>query len=327
MSKRVIITTVLIIIFLIWWQPLNFGKTEVKIPEGVNAREIAEFLSNHHIIRDKNEFFFYLKLFGKEKKLKSGTYEFYRYKNPIYVINALSRGGKSEIIVTIPEGFTIYQTADILSAKALVVKEHFISLCKNEHLIRTMGLPVVSLEGYLFPDTYSFSKAQSDTAIIKIFVTNFKNHIKKLSVDNIDSLHKIIILASMVEREAKFKDERPIIAAIFTKRLRTRRPLESCATVLYALKIRDIEMNHPAGQHKTKLIEKDLKIDSPYNTYLHLGLPPGPICSPGEASIEAVITPADIDFLYFVAKGDGRHHFSKTYREHLIAKEQFSEKN
>ncbi|MCK4829410.1 endolytic transglycosylase MltG, partial [bacterium] len=303
MNKQSIVTIILILIFLIWWQPLNFGKTAINIPEGANAREIVEFLSNHQIVRDKDEFLFCLKISGKGKKLKSGTYTLYKYKNPIYVINSLVRGGKSEIIVTIPEGSTIYQTADILSTKALVVKDHFIVLCKDEHFIRTIGLPIASLEGYLFPDTYSFNKSQSDTAIIKTFITNFKNHIKKFTVDHVDSLHKIIILASLVEKEAKFKDERPIIAAIFTKRLKTRRPLESCATVLYALKNRDIKMNHTTEKYKTRLTEKDLQIDSPYNTYLHPGLPPGPICSPGEASIEAVITPADVEYLYFVAKG------------------------
>lgn len=323
MKQQISAIIILIIIFLIWLQPVNFGKSEINIPKGANALEIVEYLSESNIVRDIDEFLFWLRISGKEKYLKSGTYEFYKYKNPIYLIKKLSRGGKSEIIVTIPEGLTIYDTADILAAKELVEREQFIQLCNNENVIKAMGVNVSSLEGYLFPDTYSFSSSQTDTEIVKTFITNFNNHIKKFDLNNLDSINKIVILASLVEKEAKFADERPIIAKVFIKRLKLNRPLESCATILYALKhegaLNDV--------HKTKLTERDLKVNSPYNTYLRTGLPPGPICSPGKSSIEAVISPADVDYLYFVSKGDGRHYFSKTYREHLVAKERYSEKN
>lgn len=138
----------------------------------------------------------------------------------------------------------------------------------------------------------------------------------KYGITNRDSVYMIVTLASLVEKEAKYEDERPIIAQVFINRLKTRRPLESCATILYVLKNRNI--------HKTNLTENDLKIDSPYNTYLHIGLPPGPICSPGESSIKAVVAPADVDYLYFVSKGDGRHYFSRTYQEHCAAKERYN---
>lgn len=327
MKKQVVIITILIILLLIWWQPINFGKVEVNIPRGVNAQEIVKYLSDNKIVRDPDELLFWLKITGKEKHLKSGTYELYKYKNPIYLITKLTHGGKSGIIVTIPEGLTVYETADILAAHELIVREQFIQLCNNEKFMQAMGFNFPSLEGYLFPDTYSFSSAQSDTDVIKTFITNFNNHMKKFKLNNPDSLNKTIVLASLVEKEAKFTDERPIIAKVFIRRLELHRPLESCATILYALKYEGSDAYQTEQAHKIKLTERDLKINSPYNTYLHIGLPPGPICSPGESSIEAVVSPADVDYLYFVSKGDGRHYFSETYREHVIAKERYRAKN
>jgi UPF0755 protein len=326
MKKQIIITLIIIALVIIWWQPINFSKVEIMIPKGASAREIVTYLSDSKIVRDTNEFLFWLKISGQEKHLKSGKYELYTYKNPMYVISNLTRGGISDIIVTIPEGLTIYETADILAAHGLITQNLFIQLCTDKNFIQTLGLHVMSLEGYLFPDTYSFSSSQSDTAIIITFITNFNSHIKKFKLSNQDSLNKIITLASLVEKEAKFSDERPIIAQVFIKRLQLHHPLESCATVLYALKYESTDVYRTTNIHKTKLTEHDLKINSAYNTYLHIGLPPGPICSPGENSIEAVISPADVDYLYFVSKGDGHHHFSKTYREHLIAKERYSAK-
>jgi UPF0755 protein len=323
MNRIVLAITALILIFLVWWQPVSFGMTEVTIPKGANAKEIAQHLSHARVVRDVNEFLFWLKISGKEKGLKSGTYELYKYRNPLYVINKLSQGGKSDIVVTIPEGLTIYETAEILDSNGIVNREDFIQLCKNHSFMKSIGLRTSSLEGYIFPDTYSFTASQSDSEVVMAFIKNFNKHTEKFKIDNADSIFKIITLASMVEKEAKFEDERPIIARVFINRLKTNKPLESCATVLYALKLIDFDKYRT----KTRLLERDLKLDSPYNTYLHVGLPPGPICSPGASVIEAVIFPADVDYLYFVSKGNGRHHFSKTFREHVAAKERYHDEN
>jgi UPF0755 protein len=233
------------------------------------------------------------------------------------VINRLTAGGRSEIIVTIREGLTSQETAELLAHHGLIDPVRFIELCEDQDFIRDLGLNAASLEGYLFPDTYSFSSLQGEEEIIRTVMDNFTRHVARFGVESSDSLHKIIILASIVEKEAKYHDERPIIARVFINRLLTGRPLESCATVFYSLKT-----SRPALKKK-KLTDADLKTDSPYNSYLHIGLPPGPICSPGESSIEAVMVPADVNYLYFVAKGDGRHHFSRTYREHIAAKERY----
>jgi UPF0755 protein len=316
MNKKYLLIALSLIILLVWWQPLNLGRTEVTIPGDVNAREIADFLAEQHIVRNVEEFLFWLKLTGREKQLKSGRYELFKYKNPIFLIARLTSGGRSEVIVTIPEGLTIYETAQILADRGLVDYERFIALCGDRNFIGELGLNTGSLEGYFFPDTYSFSTLQDEEAIILTFVKNFRKRTAEYHLVG-DSVHQVVILASIVEEEAKYEDERPIIARVFINRLKSGRPLESCATVFYVLKTKAPVTN------KQKLTDQDLRMDSPYNTYLHIGLPPGPICSPGENSISAVISPADVDYLYFVAKGDGRHHFSRTYREHIAAKDRY----
>jgi UPF0755 protein len=317
MDKKHLLIALFFVILVLWWQPLNIGKIEVTIPDNVSARDIGNFLSEQNVVRNVDEFLLWLKLMGREKQLKAGKYVLPMYKNPIYVIDRLSSGGRSEIIVTIPEGLTNTEAAQILADHGLVNFTRIIQLCNNRAFIAELGLDMTSLEGYFFPDTYSFSSTQNEEEIIRTMLANFNKHIARFGLENNDSLHKVIILASIVEKEAKYQDERPIIARVFINRLESGRPLESCATVFYSLK---------TGQRavkKSRLTDADLKIDSPYNTYLHLGLPPGPICSPGDSSIEAVIAPADVDYLYFVAKGDGRHHFSRTYREHVAAKDRY----
>jgi len=316
MNKKHILITLSLIILLVWWQPLNLGRTEVTIPDNVNAREIADFLAEQHIVRNVEEFLLWLKLTGREKQLKAGKYELFKYKNPITLIDRLTSGGRSEIIVTIPEGLTIHETAQLLADQGLVDCERFLALCGDMSFISELGLNTGSLEGYFFPDTYSLSTLQDEESIIQTFIRNFRKRIAGYELVG-DSVHQVVILASIVEKEAKYEDERPIIARVFINRLKSGRPLESCATVFYVLKA-DTPLTN-----KQKLTDQDLKVDSPYNTYLHTGLPPGPICSPGANSISAVISPADIDYLYFVAKGDGRHHFSRTYREHVAAKDRY----
>lgn len=309
-----------VIIVLVWLQPINLGSTEVTIPDGATAREIAENLALHHVVRDKKEFILWLRISGKEKDLKSGSYILQKYKNPLYIINKLSEGGRSDIIVTIPEGLTLYEIADILELHGIVNRDSFIALCKNRSFIKSVGFTLVSLEGYLFPDTYSFSPAQTDSSVIAQLLENFGRYLEKYEIRTPDSIFKIITLASLIEKEARVEEERPIIARVFLNRLKTNRPLESCATVFYALHIAKPDKY----QEKNKLTKRDLKFESSYNTYIHTDLPPGPICSPGENSIKAVIYPADVDYLYFVAKGDGHHHFSKTFREHIAAKEKYN---
>ncbi|OGC41106.1 hypothetical protein A2Y85_07045 [candidate division WOR-3 bacterium RBG_13_43_14] len=316
------ITRILIVAFtaliVFWIQPLNIGATEVVVPSGGSAREIAINLKENQIVRNVDEFLFILKLSGKEKKLQSGNYTLYKYKNPLYVINELSYGRASDIQITIPEGLTINETIEILNANGIGNKKVISALCRDAKFIAALGINATTLEGFLFPDTYAFNALQSDSVILMTMTNNFKKHRDRLGIKE-DSLFFVLTLASLVEKEAKLVEERPVIARVFLNRLKANKPLESCATVLYAMKMR----NYEKYRQKQRLTEKDLKFDSPYNTYLNIGLPPGPICSPGASSIKAALVPSNENYMYFVARGDGGHHFSITYKEHLAAKEKY----
>lgn len=321
-----IILPLLLLLILAWLQPLHLGQKEVVIAKNATASRIADILSREGVIRSRIEFLACLKLSGKGKNLRAGTFILERYKNPFYVISRLTSGGKTDILVTIPEGRTVYETAEILRTKGVANREELIQLCRNQNFINSLGLKTASLEGYLFPDTYSFRAGSVDSQVIRVLVDNFLDHMRKYGVTDPDSFRKILIIASLVEKEAKYDDERPIIARVFLNRLQSGRPLESCATVIYALKNDPYDLYDPEEIPKTALTEKDLKVVSPYNTYINAGLPPGPICSPGEKSMAAAINPAKSDYLYFVAKGDGHHQFSRTYKEHLAAKVKYIDK-
>jgi len=325
MNNRTIFFLIFGLVLIIWWQPFNFGKGEIYIPKGSSGFQIASILSITHILRSREEFLFCLRILGKEKDLKFGRYELPRFSNPLYLIHKLTTGRKLEIIVTIPEGLTIYETAELLEINNVIKKNRFIKLCHDRRFVHYLGIKGLSLEGYLFPDTYSFNETQCDTAIIKTFIENFRKRISKFGLIDTNLLYKILIISSIVEKEAKYDEERPIIAEVFLNRLKLDRPLESCATVIYVLEGKSQVEYQSGNLHKTRLTEKDLKIESPYNTYLYTGLPPGPICSPGIKSIDAVFSPTDSNYLYFVSKGDGWHYFSKTFKEHQAAKERYRE--
>lgn len=309
MVRRILLAIIVVFFaFIIWWQPVDFGRIEVKIDKGSTAKEISHSLYQSGILRSKMEFLFFLKLMGKDAVLKPGFYHIRRWSNPVQIISLLSKGPK-DITVVIPEGFNLNEIADCLEKNGLISKERFLFLCGDHDFIYSLGIEIPSknLEGYLFPDTYFLSPTEREEEIIRKFVNNLLHHLRELGVK--DSIHKVLTIASLVEKEAKFDFERGKIAGVFLNRLKSNLPLESCATVQYTL-----------GLNKERLTENDLRIDSPYNTYLHRGLPPGPICSPGEASIKAVLNPKEDGYLYFVSVGDGSHYFSRSYKEHLIMK-------
>ncbi len=321
MRKVFYIMVIFCILFVFWLQPFDFGEKTITIPKNATAREAAQILAEYRVVRMIPEFLFWLKVLGKEGSIRSGEYHLLTYKNPIYVIQKLIQGVRSDITITIPEGLTVYEVADIFYKRKLIDdRRTLIRLCHDRNFIKSLGLNVPTLEGYLFPDTYSFEANESVNKIIRRMVENFLRQLASITTIPADSLQNTIIIASLIEREAKHDEERPIIAQVFFNRLKSKRPLESCATVIYAYKQKNPDTVI------TYLRDKDLKVESPYNTYLHLGLPPGPICSPGLISLKAALNPAPGNYLYFVSKGDGYHHFSKTYKEHLLAKEQYRAK-
>lgn len=275
----------------------------VYIPSGTNAKEIVDLLEKSEVIRKNNYTFrILIKLSRLEDKLKFGEYNLSPSMNMLQILDKLVKGEVILYKITIPEGYTYTQIAELLDKKEIAEKETFLKLLEDREK---------SLEGYLFPDTYEVPKQYGAENMVKVMLSNFNqiaienkfaDKAKKIGF----SMEEIIILASIIEKESKFTEERRQVSSVFHNRLKKDMKLQSCATIQYIL-----------GEPKVKLDEFDLKIDSPYNTYLYKGLPSGPISNPGLDSIMAALEPAEEDYLYFVLGENGRHIFSKTYEEHL----------
>ncbi|WP_427339149.1 endolytic transglycosylase MltG [Caloranaerobacter sp. DY30410] len=298
----------------------DFYDITIKIPSGSTTTKIAEILEENSLIRNKYIFRIIVRMKKVDGKLKAGEYSLNNKMDLYQIIDTLVKGSSKETVTfTIPEGYELSLIAEKLSKQNLVNKERFLELCNNVSLFKKKfdflnELPEGStLEGYLFPDTYEVYKDAKEEDIINKMLTRFdqvyndkiKDKAKKLNL----TMNEVITLASIIEREAKLDSERPLISAVFHNRLKKGWLLQSCATVQYVL-----------GERKEKLTYDDLKIDSKYNTYLYKGLPPGPIASPGIKSIEAAVEPANVDYLFFVVNEDGSHTFSKTFNEHINAK-------
>ena len=222
--------------------------------------------------------------------------------NMLKILDKLVKGEVITYKITIPEGYTCTQIAELLDKKEVAEEEAFLKLVKDSEK---------TSEGYLFPDTYEVPKKYGAEKMVKAMLSNFNQiAIENKFIDRAEeigfSLDEIIILASIIEKEAKFSEEKSKVSSVFYNRLEIGMKLQSCATIQYILET-----------PKEILDENDLKIDSPYNTYLYRGLPPGPICNPGLDSIIAALEPEDEDYLYFVLGENGKHIFSKTYQEHL----------
>lgn len=279
----------------------------VEVGEGVTAEDIARTLEQKGIIRKADWFLYLTNRYKVQKRLQSGIYEFSGRTPLKKVISKIVRGEVVLVRVTVPEGYTVREIAVILERKKLADSGEFIKY----------ALEYKKLEGMLFPDTYFFPHKVSVEAIASTMFRRFRNvfeevYGEEITDANFQKVKDIVTVASIVEKEAMYNGEKEIIAGIIYKRLKRKMPLQSCSTVIYAL-----------GKPKARLSKSDLRIKSPYNTYMHRGLPPGPICNPGLYSLKSAINPPKTDYLYFVSMGDGRNHFSKTYQEHLIATKTF----
>lgn len=298
----------------------NPKNVNIEIPSGSSTTKITNILKENGLIKSKLVFRYKVKTEKLDGKLKAGKYVFNTGMNLEEILSKLSSGGKDEnvIKVTIPEGFELKQIAYRLDEIGLVDEKRFLELSKDidkfsDKYTFLKEIPEgYSLEGYLFPDTYEMNINASEEEVIETMLSKFEqfyeSNLKKKVEESSLNLNEIITLASIVEREARVDKERSIIAGVIYNRLRIDMPLQVDATVQYAL-----------GERKEKLLYKDLKIESPYNTYLYKGLPPAPIASPGAESLIATVNPSDVDYLYYVLKNDGsgEHIFTKTYEEHL----------
>lgn len=289
------------------------------VQRGQNFKEVAEALETQGAVPSASWLRFYARLTGKDYEIKAGSFLLKKGQSPVQVLNNLIYGKPVLARVTVPEGFTAKQVRDRVQ-KDLPTIDPLLEMIRRSRLpeqIKAEFLenPPENPEGYLFPDTYFYSESNPEevyTAMYRQLVLTLEELFDAYPQNPVTmgklTLHEAIILASIVEREALLDAERPIIAGVFLKRLDRGMLLQSCATVTYVL-----------GKPIAKLTYKDLEVDSPYNTYRYPGLPYGPISNPGRQSLEAVFNPEITDYLFFVAKGDGSHVFTRTYQEHLNA--------
>ncbi len=302
-----------IILLPVSFPEIYLGEVEIKIKRGKNLSDIANLLAESRIIEDRYGFRVLGALSRKSSMLSYGWYELELYQNPRLVINMLSKGQRMTIRITIPEGLTMDGTLNLLAKKSDINIEKMDSLIQDKDFIISLGLNVNSLEGYLFPDTYIFYKSEDPEKVIRKMVYNLSSILKPGSRIRINSMRfdskEILTIASLIEKEAMVDREKPIIASVIYNRLKKGMKLQIDATVLYAL-----------GYSKGRVYFKDLKVNSPYNTYIHKGLPPGPIANPGYQSILAATHPGRTDYFYYVATGKGDHIFTKTFKEHKTAK-------
>lgn len=316
---------------LAWYQTIRWAEaplsTEaehppskiVVIPEGAAFQQVAGMLEEEQIIKSRSAFLWLGKSQDAERKIHPGEYELHAAMPPAEILSKLVASRVVLHAVTIPEGYTISQIAEVFAEQQIADKVELIRLAHDKSFLKTLGVSADSLEGYLYPDTYRFPRPTTPKAVLKTMVdqlshvltVEWQGRAKELNL----TMHQVLTLASVIEKETGSGDERPHIASVFHNRLKKKIPLQSDPTVIYGLP------NFDGNLHK-----KDLSHPSPYNTYRWAGLPPGPIASPGAQSIHAALYPTETKDLYFVSKNDGTHQFSATLVEHNKAVEKYQKR-
>lgn len=294
-------------------------KVEFEVPAGAGAVSIAKRLYEEGLIDSPARFKTYLRLQGMTDRLKVGVYSLHNGMPMSEIARILTEGRVQLVALTIPEGWNNRQIGNYLVEKNIIKEQdEFLAITKDKQVLQKYSILDPSTEGYLFPDTYMVPPGYSPRKFQEIMLIRFQEVIAEIikesgkQVLDAKARRDRILLASIVEREAVKPQERPMMARVFLNRLDKGMRLESCATIQYLF-----DKPHP------RIYDRDLEIKSPYNTYRNKGLPPGPISNPGRAALKAAFAPVENDYLYFVLKPDGSHHFSQTYREHLNAKNKF----
>lgn len=292
----------------------------IEIKSGLSVHKISEELASAHVIPSPKIFDVMVRLKGLDSKLKAGTYKFNTGLTMLEVLNKIESGEILQYPFTLVPGWSIKDIATAFAkepfANSPEVADEFLRLVRDAQFISKLGLSDIdSLEGYLFPDTYFITKPFHVSDFVERLVSHFNEVWNSLDTEAVDatglSKKDIVSLASIVEKETGNEGERPLIASVFFNRLKKGMPLQSDPTIIYGLTNFDGDIK-----------KADISNPHPYNTYIHQGIPPGPICSPGRASIEAVLHPAVTNYLYFVSKNDGAHFFSETANEHQKAVEE-----
>lgn len=287
--------------------PVNVsGPRFVMLKPGWSTRHIARELKANGVIRDDKTFLLYHYVM-KPKSLKAGEYKFDSSANARQVHDRLARGDIYIHYVTIPEGFNMFDIGAAIETAGLGSKADFVNQAKTEvALIRDLDPQAQSLEGYLFPDTYGFTRTQTMQDMVAAMVKRFKQEANALALKS--DVHRVVTLASIVEKETAAGEERPMVASVYENRLKRNMALGADPSVIYAALL--------ANRYQGTIYQSDLQFDSRYNTYKYPGLPPGPIANPGKASLEAAMHPALTDYIYFVSDNNGHHRFARTLEEH-----------
>lgn len=289
--------------------PIKPGEPKfVLLRPGWSARRIGKELKSAGVIRSANAFAV-LHYLNPRKSLKAGEYRFETAENAIEVRDRLARGDIYTHTVVVPEGYNMFDIAQAVQDAGLGSAQEFLNFAHTDTaLIHNLDPQAQTLEGYLFPDTYEFTRTQSMRDIVATMVKRFQQEAKAIGLH--DNVHTVVTMASIVEKETAAPDERPTVASVYYNRLNKHMGLAADPTIVYAAML--------AGRYRGTIYQSDLQSDSPYNTYKYAGLPPGPISNPGVASLQAAMSPAKTTYLYFVAdgSGNGHHRFSSTYEEH-----------
>jgi UPF0755 protein len=295
----------------------NESTQRVEVRRGQRTAAILQQLQKEGVLRDEWVPLVYMKLFRSRDSLKAGVYEFDRQLSAVDVIDKLVRGDVILRTITIREGLDRFAVGKLFAAEGLGTEEEWEKETGEADLIRDIAPQAESLEGYLFPDTYKFDPGTPAKTIVKAMVDNFRRHWGNEIAYITTGLdpHQTVTLASIVETEARLPEERALVASVYVNRVHKRMLLGADPTVIYALKL--------AGRWDGNIRKADLQIDSPYNTYRTPGLPPGPIASPGLASLRAAAAPAKSPYLYFVARNDGSHVFATSLAEHSANVEKY----
>jgi UPF0755 protein len=314
--SAVLLLAPLAAVLVIWSHPYkNYSEDKkiILIPRGTSSMQLAKRLEVEGIVLHRTLFIAYLKTLKRSDHLQAGEY---RFQGPLtipQVADKIIRGLVYYHEVTIPEGFSFFEISDLLEQKGFATREEFRSAFTSSDLAADLVPSLKNLEGFLFPDTYRLTRGETSGEIVQTMIERFRQiyhtHLESNLQRSSMSLRQLVTLASLIEKETAVDEERALVSAVFHNRLERGIPLQCDPTIIYAAKL--------TGSFKGEIYQSDLLLDSPYNTYKHTGLPPGPIANPGLRSLEAALNPAAVDYLYFVKSNNGgRHVFSKTLDEH-----------
>jgi len=323
MMAGVFVTVVAILgsaaFYFVFWRGSPGETKDILIPRGASAGNVITLLHDNGVIENKMAFKYLLRFTGVQKKLRAGEFRFQAHMRLIDAMFTLYHGEPILHPVTIPEGYNARQIAGLIAKAGLGTEQKFLAYVMNPETPKKYKLTSPTLEGFLYPDTYSFSRIDGEERIadrmVNEFFKRFDSGMRAEAEKQGFTLERLVTLASIIEKETGHPDERTMVASVFHNRLKKHMRLESDPTIIYGIENYDGDIKF-----------KDIKKAHPYNTYTIKGLPPGPISSPGFATLHATLHPADTKYLFFVGNNAGRHMFSETYEQHLKYVDQYQRK-